>query len=268
MVHCCIEISSTRYFDKLLPALGNCFALELQKDRIQHTTCLCSDLKLQRYVTKTRTNQYCSVFRSCKPCCDRKKLDKMILKLFILSALLGIFGVAAKCKETFERCADKYVTIGSASELCSKFRNYLDCLTSGCELTTGEQRAIQIVMARSSEIQGVKNCDIDSSTIQNPTTDCDATFEKCNREGQARARGATRGDVCRLAKEETDCVYTGCTFLVTHKEVINSLLEVELENLDFDCDLNNGQVSARKLETSTLFLLMSLMVLRNFVSEF
>ena len=28
-------------------------------------------------------------------------------------------------------------------------------------------------------------------------SDCDATFEKCNREGQARARGATRGDVCR-----------------------------------------------------------------------
>ncbi|KAK3759642.1 hypothetical protein RRG08_062174 [Elysia crispata] len=225
MVYCYVEIYSTRYFDKLLQALDNRFALGLQKDRIQQTTYLYSDLKLQRYVTKNRTNQYCSVFSSCKPCCDRNKLDKMMLKLFILSALLGIFGVAAKCKETFERCADKYMTIGPASELCSKFRNYLDCLTSGCELTTGEQRAIQIVMARPSEIQGVKNCDIDSSTIQNPTTDCDVTFDKCNREGLARARGATRGDVCREAKELIDCAYTACTFLGTHKEVVQAVTE-------------------------------------------
>ncbi|KAK3727202.1 hypothetical protein RRG08_065081 [Elysia crispata] len=113
-----------------------------------------------------------------------------------------------------------------------------------------------------------KGRDIDSSMIQNPSTYCDATIDKCNREGQARGRGATRGDVCRLYKEQFDCIYTGCAFLGTHKEVINSLLEVELETLGFDCDLNNGQVSARKLETSTLFLLISLMILRNFVSEF
>ncbi|KAK3785919.1 hypothetical protein RRG08_033027 [Elysia crispata] len=171
----------------------------------------------------------------------------MILKLFILNALLGFFGVAAKCKETFERCADKYEAIEPTSELCSLFRNYMDCLTSGCELTTGEQRAIQIVISASRKImESDKNCDNDSSTIQNPTTDCDATFDKCKRDGLARARGATRGDVCRLAKEFVDCSYTECTFLGTHKEVLNSLFEVKLVSLGFDCDLDNDELPDRK----------------------
>ncbi|KAK3759643.1 hypothetical protein RRG08_062175 [Elysia crispata] len=170
----------------------------------------------------------------------------MILKLFILNALLGFFGVAAKCKKTFERCADKYGAIKPTSELCSKFRNYMDCLNSGCKLTTDEQRAIQIVTGASSEMKSVKNCDKDSSTTQNPKTDCDGTFDKCKLKVQAKARGGRRGDVCRLAKEHIDCAYTGCTFLGTHKEVINSLSEAELVSLGFDCDLNKGQLSGRK----------------------
>ncbi|KAK3759640.1 hypothetical protein RRG08_062172 [Elysia crispata] len=56
-------------------------------------------------------------------------------------------------------------------QVCSVFHNYMDCLNSGCDLTTGEQRAIQMVMGRSSENQGGHNCDIGSSTMQNPSTD-------------------------------------------------------------------------------------------------
>ncbi|KAK3778401.1 hypothetical protein RRG08_014030 [Elysia crispata] len=206
----------------------------------------------------------------------------MMLKLFVLCFFLGISAVTAVCDGAIEGCADQYFgrSYKTKAALCSNFQNYTTCLLSDCPLTTAKQKMIKMFTEKFLENAGFPDCDIGSSMMPDTSDDCNSTLDTCLQLGQVRPESTARSVACRLFQQQLDCIYTGCTF--APKELLNSVFEVQQEEIGFNCDLdsthgltttaspdpNHGQVSTRKFVTSTMFLAAILVVFRNFFSEF
>ncbi|KAK3778174.1 hypothetical protein RRG08_007413 [Elysia crispata] len=95
--------------------------------------------------------------------------------------------------------------------------------------------------------------------------------DACLNEVQQSLQGINSGDVdaiCSKLRQYENCLYDRCPDVENLRELVTQAFELQLASYGVECDLDNGQDSPRMVVMSASFLLVALVVVRNFFFKF